>query len=408
MPEQITINCGEDDPVPPCPLAGHSWGRIVHKQDVTWLAYWKENVAGGTKYVWLGSSSKFKGQSDIEKYEKARRLKQNITKIRADYEKKLKSKDHYERQLGTAMWVIDRLALRVGGEKDDDEADTVGCCSLRVEHVSVDMGAQTLTLDFPGKDSMRHFQTYDIVDQYAETGKLVLENFKRFVTSREPSDEVFSELKPQGLNEHLRSLMPGLTAKVFRTYNASVTLQDQLPHNVIEGSTDQEKVLSYNTANREVAILCNHQKTVSNAMESSLDKMSQQVSLLEEQIEILNGYTKRIAKGKEVPLKPELAKDATVDDKKRVAHMFSRQPKVEDVLKSIEAWKGKLQTQQLHLKNKDDNKTVALGTSKINYMDPRISVAWAKRNECPIEKIFAATLRDKFPWAMSVDDTFKF
>ena len=34
------------------------------------------------------------------------------------------------------MWVIDVLALRVGGEKNDDEADTVGCCSLRVEHLT--------------------------------------------------------------------------------------------------------------------------------------------------------------------------------------------------------------------------------------------------------------------------------
>jgi DNA topoisomerase-1 len=56
-----------------------------------------------------------------------------------------------------------------------------------------------------------------------------------------------------------------------------------------------------------------------------------------------------------------------------------------------------------HYKNKD----VALGTSKINYMDPRITVAWTKRNECPIEKVFATALRDKFPWAMSVKTDFK-
>jgi hypothetical protein len=30
---------------------------------------------------------------------------------------------------------------------------------------------------------------------------------------------------------------------------------------------------------------------------------------------------------------------------------------------------------------KEDLKTVALGTSKINYMDPRITIAWCKRNE---------------------------
>lgn len=30
------------------------------------------------------------------------------------------------------------------------------------------------------------------------------------------------------LNKHLQELMDGLTAKVFRTYNASITLQQQL------------------------------------------------------------------------------------------------------------------------------------------------------------------------------------
>lgn len=38
---------------------------------------------------------------------------------------------------------------------------------------------------------------------------------------------------------------------------------------------------------------------------------------------------------------------------------------------------------------KEDLKTVALGTSKINYLDPRITVAWCKRHEVPIEKVKA-------------------
>lgn len=62
----------------------------------------------------------------------------------------------------------------------------------------------------------------------------------------------------------------------------------------------------------------------------------------------------------------------------------------------------------IDLQNKDENKQVALGTSKINYMDPRISVAWCKAVECPIEKIFPAALLEKFPWAMSVPSDFKF
>jgi DNA topoisomerase-1 len=41
-------------------------------------------------------------------------------------------------------------------------------------------------------------------------------------------------------------------------------------------------------------------------------------------------------------------------------------------------------------------------------MDPRISVAWCKRNEVPIEKVFSKTLRDKFNWAMAVAPKWEF
>ena len=74
---------------------------------------------GGIKYVMLNASSSFKGKSDREKYEKARRLDKLIGKIRKDYTKGLKSSDESKRQLATAMWVIDVLALRVGNEKGE-------------------------------------------------------------------------------------------------------------------------------------------------------------------------------------------------------------------------------------------------------------------------------------------------
>ena len=34
--------------------------------------------------------------------------------------------------MGVAMYFIDKLALRAGHEKEEDEADTVGCCNLKV------------------------------------------------------------------------------------------------------------------------------------------------------------------------------------------------------------------------------------------------------------------------------------
>jgi len=72
--------------------------------------------------------------------------------------------------------------------------------------------------------------------------------------------------------------MKGLTAKVFRTYNASITFQQQLDENTPENATDAEKLAAYTEANRMVAILCNHQRSVSKNHGASMEKMSDKVS----------------------------------------------------------------------------------------------------------------------------------
>ena len=51
-----------------------------------------------------------------------------------------------------------------------------------------------------------------------------------------------------------------------------------------------------------------------------------------------------------------------------------------------------------------ENKEIALGTSKLNYLDPRISVAWCRKWEVPIEKIYNKTQREKFAWAIDMAD----
>ena len=52
--------------------------------------------------------------------------------------------------------------------------------------------------------------------------------------------------------------------------------------------------------------------------------------------------------------------------------------------------------------DKEENKTIALGTSKLNYLDPRISVAWVKKYDVPIEKVYNKTQREKFRWAIDM------
>ena len=71
--------------------------------------------------------------------------------------------------------------------------------------------------------------------------------------------------------------MKGLTAKVFRTYNASITFQEQLDQNTPKNASLQEKVNAYNQANRMVAILCNHQRSVPKTHEQSMGRMRDRV-----------------------------------------------------------------------------------------------------------------------------------
>lgn len=72
------------------------------------------------------------------------------------------------------MYFIDVLALRAGNEKGEDEADTVGCCSLRYEHVLL-TPPRTLEFDFLGKDSIRYRNVVEVDEQVFKNIKL----FKR-------------------------------------------------------------------------------------------------------------------------------------------------------------------------------------------------------------------------------------
>lgn len=135
-------------------------------------------LAGAFKYVFLAAGSSLKGQSDLKKFEKARTLKYHIDRIRADYTSELTDKTMLTRQRATAIYLIDRFALRAGNEKGEDEADTVGCCSLRFEHVTL-APPRTVTFDFLGKDSIRFFQQVEVDEQ-------VFKNLKIF--KKEPKD----------------------------------------------------------------------------------------------------------------------------------------------------------------------------------------------------------------------------
>ncbi|KAH6964228.1 hypothetical protein DER45DRAFT_583205 [Fusarium avenaceum] len=457
LPEQITINIGKGAKVPE-PPKGHKWKAVQHDQKATWLAMWQENINDNYKYVMLGADSDIKGQSDFKKFEKARELKRHIDKIRRDYTKDLKSEIMADRQRATAMYFIDKLALRAGNEKDtENEADTVGCCSLKYEHITLEP-PNKVTFDFLGKDSIPYRETAIVEPQVFKNLKL----FKKAPKSN--GDDLFDRLNTSQLNKHLNSYMKGLTAKVFRTYNASWTMSEllkKLASDPRSRGTAAEKVKLYNDCNREVAILCNHKRTVGASHEQQMAKLGDRIKGLRYQqwrtkmmiLDIESSYKKKkgaawfekdgelddewikehqqflleeqrtkISKkfekdnekrkaDKERPL-PEKELKERLQVVKEMEAKFKKENKtkkveaegrgatVDKLLKAVDKFDERIKTLKLQAEDRDGNKEVALGTSKINYIDPRLTVVFSKKFDVPIEKFFSKTLRDKFRWAI--------
>jgi DNA topoisomerase-1 len=440
-PEDISINIGKrsDAPAPP---KGHKWKEVVSNNKVTWLACWKDTITASTKYVNLAASSSFKGVSDFKKYQTARKLKDVIDKIRKEYKKKWDAEDDKSKQLGVAMYFIDKLALRVGNEKDDEEeADTVGCCSLRKEHITL-KEPNKIEFDFLGKDSIRY---HNVVEVDTKVFKCV----KKFIKGKKKDENVFDQINSQILNKELKEFMPELTAKVFRTFNASLTLDKCLTEmdDELEGLSVTDKLAMYNKANREVAILCNHQRTVSKTHEGSMTTMDNRIAAEEEYLEKLKDAKKKMKKKGYEEIKAQWDKEYAElleeheeaekkfnEDQEKLAKEAKKKgvtvsvltgsakkakppkkptkkalPKSEDAIKTaIGRVEEKIKKLQSEKQMKEDNKTVALGTSRINYCDPRITVSWCTRNEVPVNKLFSKTLMDKFPWAMDAEQEYRF
>jgi len=369
-PEDITLNLDKEAPIPK-PLSNHEWGTIIHDQSVIWLATWKDEITGKSKYIFTSFESFFKSKSDEEKFDLAKKLKRKINTIREEYEKELTNDDQKKKQLATALYFIDNLALRVGGKKDSKEqADTVGVTSLRVEHITL-LENNMIKLDFLGKDSIRYCRKVNVTNE-------VYNNLIEFIKNKKKKEDLFDLINPSMLNDYLDSFMEGLTAKVWRTYNASFIFQKELDKltssKKIELFTEREERINFlisifNQANTEVALLCNHQKATNSNIDTMLEKFD--IKLKE--------YKKKRDKYKE----------------------NRNKDKLEKIIKKIHLLKIKKES-KIKMKN------VSLGTSKQNYIDPRIIFAFIKKYEIPEERLFTPQLLTRFKWASLVKADYRF
>ena len=369
-PEDVTINISKDAEIPET-IEGHKWGKVMHDRHVEWLASWKDTVIGKTKYLWLAAHSDMKTNSDIEKFDLARKLKKKIKRISEQNELNMKSDDLKIRQIATAMFFIDKLAIRVGNEKSDDEADTVGASNLRVEHIDLSE-KNKLTLNFLGKDSVPYTNTITV-------DPLIYDNVNDFIQGKDSDDQIFHLITSNDINKYLQEFMKNLTAKVYRTYNASNVFQKEL-NKITKKYTDpdmqqndnKKAILDdFSKANAKVAKIMNHQKNISTGYKKTVTKITDAINLL----------------------KKKLAKARRATKKNPVTIQ-----KLKDKIKSV---KSKMELVK-------EMKNISLNTSKANYIDPRITVAFMKTHNLDINKLFSKALQEKFKWAFEVKADFKF
>ena len=383
--KDVILNMGKDAKVPK-----GDWQEIRHDQDSMWLASWIDDLTQKRKYVWLADSSDLKQGRDKEKYEKAVKLEKEIEKIKKAMVKDMK--DPKKSNVATACYLIYKTAMRVGDEKDEDEADTVGATTLRKEHVKIT--ADTIEFDFLGKDSVRWQETLKIVGD----DKQFQENLKKLIEKKKPKDEIFHNITSRDVNKYFSGIVKGLTAKVFRTFQATTVVKDYLvKHDDIKGKSATEKLYHAKLANLEAAMMCNHKRTIPKTFEQALQKKRDTLKKVEKE---------QAWKKTQETLKKVEAKEPKTDIQKK-AKIKRIKTLNEQIKKQKSKHKERIQKLELQIDLSEKTKDYNIGTSLRNYIDPRVFKAWTDEVGAEWEKLYTSALQKKFLWVKNENVSWK-
>jgi DNA topoisomerase I len=370
LPQDVILNLGENAEVPE-----GNWKAIVNDHTSTWLATWIENLTGKRKYMWLHDSSTLRQNSDKEKYDRANILGKHINKVHEKIvSKMINSKDLKHKKISTVCYLISKLAMRVGDEKDPDEADTVGASTLRVEHIRfpVRQGIKSIEFNFLGKDSVPWQKSLELSSRDAEALHI---NMELFMKGKKPNEQIFDGITSARVNSFLRTIdkknVPGLTAKVFRTYIATQIVKEALarpPISVNKRSPEMEKIYVAKSANLVAAVTCNHKKGIDVNNPASKQALEKFQNSVEKKQEAIRKIENDIASHN---WKTDLQKKRMMD---------------------------RLEKFQITLKLQKQTRDYNLGTSLRNYIDPRVLKSWMSHVELDWKRVFTSTLQRKFRW----------
>jgi DNA topoisomerase-1 len=433
--EDIVLNLSPDAPKPE-----GNWGEIVWEPELIWIARWQDKLSGKMKYVWFSDSSDIKQSKDIEKFDKANAFRRNLSRVQRHILENLDSEDLKRRKIATVCFLIDELKIRVGDEKDPDEADTVGASTLRKEHIKIN-GDGTVTFNFLGKDSVPHIFTTELPEN-------VIRNLKEFAANSKAT--LFDGVRSHQVSEFLDEVMTGLSAKVFRTLYASDAVKTKLKKTRVK-SEQPVYVKKYvaTMANLEAAKVCNHKRTIPKTWKASLEKKKDRLKVLKERAKVAQAKLRKKAKdtqkkhGERLEKQEERLRAAVekLEEYKRQLEERKQQGKNVDVLKkrvrskreavarqrqrikelkvkheerlkklrqSVENRrqrdKAAVEKMKLKVELQGETRDYNLTTSLKSYIDPRIYYEWGKKVEYDWKLYYPKTLQKKFSWVDNQED----
>ena len=298
--------------------------------------------------------------------------------------------------------------MRVGDEKDEDEADTVGATTLRVEHITIN--GNRVEFDFLGKDSVRWKKSLEGDEQF-------IKNIQDFTKGKKPSEGIFDKISSTDVNKFLADCKKGITAKVFRTFHASNQVNDYLNKCGLKSIDDDYlKIYHAKMANLEAAIQCNHKKTPTKNWEESMKKKENKLKDVNKelknikQIMKIHDYEciicnkKLIISGEKIRCEDERSHKNESKLMKKLDRQKVRIVKEKErVNKKHNRVEERLNKMKLKVEVDKKTKEYNLNTSLRNYIDPRIYKDWSNQVELDWNKLYPKTLQRKFQWVDSTE-----
>jgi DNA topoisomerase-1 len=407
----ITLNLSPDAPPPP-----GDWKEIVWQPDCLWVARWNDKLSGKLKYIWLSDTAPVKQEREAKKFDQAIELDAALDQVRSHIGAGLTDPDPQRKMVATACYLIDRLCLRVGDEKDEDEADTVGATTLRPEHVTL-YADGTAEFRFLGKDSVEWHKKIQLP-------AVVHENLKELISNARPSNaangngakpQIFPRVSSRNVNDFFSDVLPGLTAKVFRTRHATEAVRRNLTEAQVQAEDPEYKKWEAVTrANLAAAELCNHTKKAPANWSTRLERMEEREKTLQERVDLRAAQLQERQEALAALPREKAEKIAACTTEQRQQRTEASYQKkiaraerrVEVAQERLDKAKAALEKHRIQMDVNGEKRSWNLGTSLKSYIDPRVYYDWGQQVDYAVlERYYPKTLQRKFAWVRDDDSS---